>query len=379
MPVATKQDYYDVLGVSREASPDEIKRAYRQAAMKYHPDRASDVPNAEEMFKAAAEAYEVLSDPEKRSRYDRFGHAGLSGTAGHDFSHMRADDIFSVFGDIFGDIFGDAGGGRRASRGVDLQTEIVLTLADVANDVERQIEFSRNDFCERCAGKGAEPGTAVKSCSTCGGYGQVERTTSMGFFSSRVVTACPDCRGKGNTFTKACKDCRGSGRTAKRRIVTVKIPAGVHDGQVVRLRGEGEPGDQGGSRGDLHCYVRVEAHPFLERHNNDLLFRLPLSFTQLALGATIEIPTLTGKSEVTIPAGTQHGEVIRLPKMGLPDLRSGRKGDQLVAVLVEIPRRLNDKQQALLREFAETEDKRVLPESRGFFDKLKEFLSTLKD
>jgi len=379
MPVATKQDYYDVLGVSREASPDEIKRAYRQAAMKYHPDRASDVPNAEEMFKAAAEAYEVLSDAEKRSRYDRYGHAGLSGTAGHDFSHMRADDIFSVFGDIFGDIFGDAGGGRRASRGVDLQTEIVLTLADVANDVERQIEFSRNDFCERCAGKGAEPGTVVKSCSTCGGYGQVERTTSMGFFSSRVVTACPDCRGKGSTFTKACKDCRGSGRTAKRRIVTVKIPAGVHDGQVVRLRGEGEPGDQGGSRGDLHCYVRVGAHPFLERHNNDLLFRLPLSFTQLTLGATIEIPTLTGKSEVTIPAGTQHGEVIRLPKMGLPDLRSGRKGDQLVAVLVEIPRRLNDKQQALLREFAETEDKRVLPESRGFFDKLKEFLSTLKD
>jgi molecular chaperone DnaJ len=379
MPVATKQDYYDVLGVSREASPDEIKRAYRQAAMKYHPDRASDVPNAEEMFKAAAEAYEVLSDAEKRSRYDRYGHAGLSGTAGHDFSHMRADDIFSVFGDIFGDIFGDPGGGRRASRGVDLQTEIVLTLADIANDVERQIEFSRNDFCERCAGKGAEPGTVVKSCSTCGGYGQVERTTSMGFFSSRVVTACPDCRGKGSTFTKACKDCRGSGRTAKRRIVTVKIPAGVHDGQVVRLRGEGEPGDQGGSRGDLHCYVRVEAHPFLERHNNDLLFRLPLSFTQLTLGATIEIPTLTGKSEVTIPAGTQHGEVIRLPKMGLPDLRSGRKGDQLVAVLVEIPRRLNDKQQALLREFAETEDKRVLPESRGFFDKLKEFLSTLKD
>ncbi len=379
MPVATKQDYYDVLGVSREASPDEIKRAYRQAAMKYHPDRASDVPNAEEKFKAAAEAYEVLSDAEKRSRYDRYGHAGLSGTAGHDFSHMRADDIFSVFGDIFGDIFGDAGGGRRASRGVDLQTEIVLTLADVANDVERQIEFSRNDFCERCAGKGAEPGTAVKSCSTCGGYGQVERTTSMGFFSSRVVTACPDCRGRGNTFTKACKDCRGSGRMAKRRIVTVKIPAGVHDGQVVRLRGEGEPGDQGGSRGDLHCHVRVEAHPFLERHNNDLLFRLPLSFTQLALGATIEIPTLTGKSEVTIPAGTQHGEVIRLPRMGLPDLRSGRKGDQLVAVLVEIPRRLNDKQQSLLREFAETEDKRVLPESRGFFDKLKEFLSTLKD
>ncbi|QDV89337.1 Chaperone protein DnaJ [Phycisphaerae bacterium RAS2] len=379
MPVATKQDYYDVLGVCREASPDEIKRAYRQAAMKYHPDRASDVPNAEEMFKAAAEAYEVLSDAEKRSRYDRYGHAGLSGTAGHDFSHMRADDIFSVFGDIFGDIFGDAGGGRRASRGVDLQTEIVLTLADVANDVERQIEFSRNDFCERCAGKGAEPGTVVKSCSTCGGYGQVERTTSMGFFSSRVVTACPDCRGKGSTFTKACKDCRGSGRTAKRRIVTVKIPAGVHDGQVVRLRGEGEPGDQGGSRGDLHCYVRVEAHPFLERHNNDLLFRLPLSFTQMTLGTTIEIPTLTGKSKVTIPAGTQHGEVIRLPKMGLPDLRSGRKGDQLVAVLVEIPRRLNDKQQALLREFAETEDKRVLPESRGFFDKLKEFLSTLKD
>jgi molecular chaperone DnaJ len=379
MAVAQKRDYYEVLGLAREASPDEIKRAYRQAAMKYHPDRSSELPDAEDRFKEAAEAYEALSDPEKRNRYDRFGHAGLNGTAGHDFSHMRVDDIFSVFGDIFGDIFEGQGGGRRANRGVDLQTEVVLTLSEVAKDVERSIEFTRNDFCERCAGKGAEPGTSVKTCSTCGGYGQVERTAGMGFFSTRVVTACPDCRGAGSTFSKACKECKGSGRTPKRRIVNVKVPAGVHDGQVVRLRGEGEPGDQGMSRGDLHCYIRVEPHPFLERHGNDLLCQVPLSFTQAALGAKIEVPTLAGKAEVTIPPGTQHGELIRLTKAGLPDIRTRRAGDQLIRVLVEIPRRLNPQQQELLRNFAKTEDRNVLPESRGFFEKMKEFLSRTKE
>lgn len=377
MPVASKRDYYEVLGVAREAAPDDIKRAYRQAAMKYHPDRGGG-PEMEVKFKEAAEAYEVLSDPEKRGRYDRYGHAGLGGAAMHDFSHMRADDIFSVFGDIFGDFFGGSAGGR-ASRGVDLQTELYITLADVANETEKQIEFNRNDFCDHCAGKGAEPGTKVNSCSTCGGYGQVERTSGMGFFSTRVVTACPDCRGKGSTFTKACTECKGSGRVPKHRIVTVKVPAGIHDGQAIRLRGEGEPGEQGAARGDLHCYIRVQEHPFLQRHGNDLLCDVPLSFTQAALGAKLEVPTLTGKVEVTIPPGTQHGEMLRLPKIGLPDIRSRRVGDQIIRVLIEIPQRLSKKQEELLREFAKTEDARVMPESKGFLERLKEFLGTIGD
>ncbi len=375
MTVAQKRDYYEVLGVSRDASPDEIKRAYRRAAMKHHPDRSSGDPEAETKFKEASEAYEVLGNPDTRTRYDRFGHAGLSGVAGHDFSRMRPDDIFSVFGDIFGDIFG---GGRRASRGVDLQTEIVVDLADVAREIERSIDFTRNDFCDRCAGKGAEPGSRVTTCETCGGYGQVERTSGAGFFTTRIVTACPACGGRGSTFSQKCKECRGSGRMPKRRVVTVKIPAGIHDGQAVRLRGEGEPGDDGTARGDLHCYVRIREHPFLQRHGNDLLCEIPISFTQAALGAHVEAPTIDGRVEVEIPPGTQHGTLLRLPKKGLPDVHSGRPGDQMIRVMVEIPRRLNQKQEELLREFAKTEDKKVLPESTGFFDKLREFFDLPK-
>lgn len=378
MAVAQKVDYYEVLGVSREATPEEIKRAYRKAAMQYHPDRNREDPSAERKFKDAAEAYEVLSDAEKRGRYDRFGHAGLSGTATHDFSGMRPDDIFSIFGDIFGDIFEmPMGGGRRASRGVDLQTEIELSLAEVARDVERQIEFTRNDFCEHCAGKGGEPGSKVETCRTCGGYGQVERTAGMGFFSTRMVTHCPDCRGQGNRITKACRDCKGAGLVPKKRIVTVKVPAGVHEGQVIRLRGEGEPGELGGRRGDLHCYIRVGPHPFLQRHGNELLCEVPVSFTQAALGAKIEVPTLDGRAEVSLAPGTQNGELIRLVKKGLPDIRGGRVGDQVVRVLIEIPRRLNARQEELLREFAKTEDRHVLPESRGFLERVKEFWASL--
>lgn len=374
MSVAEKRDYYDVLEVGRDASPDEIKRAYRKSAMKYHPDRSSGDPASEAKFKEAAEAYEVLSNADTRTRYDRFGHQGLSGVAGHDFSRMRPDDIFSVFGDIFGDLFGGAGGGRRASRGVDLQTEVDISLADVRTETERSIEFTRSDFCDRCAGKGAEPGSKVITCDTCGGYGQVERTSSMGFFQTRQVVACPNCQGRGQSFTQRCKDCKGAGRMPKRRVVTVKIPAGIHDGQAIRLRGEGEPGSDGTARGDLHCYVRVEEHPFLQRHGNDLLCELPLSFTQAALGAKVAVPTLDGKMEVEIPAGTQHGEFVRLPKMGFPDMRTRRVGEQIVRVQIEIPRKLNDEQEDLLRKFAETEDRNVMPHSKGFFEKIRDLI-----
>jgi len=370
-----KRDYYDVLGVGREATPDEIKRAYRQAAMRHHPDRNKGDRESEQRFKEAAEAYEVLSDPDKRQRYDRYGHAGLAGTTSHDFSHMQADDIFSMFGDLFGDMFGMGAMGR--SRGRDLQVEIELKLSDVLKDAERSIEFSRLDYCDQCGGSGAEPGAKIKTCTTCGGYGRVERTSGMGFFQTRMITDCPSCNGAGKIPTKACTACRGKGRSPKRRVVTVKIPAGIHDGQSVRLRGEGEPGDDGGVRGDLHVYVRVGEHPFLVRHKNDLVFELPVSFTQAALGTQVEVPTLAGRADLTVPAGTQFGDLIRLPQMGLPDLRSGRKGDEIIRVVIEIPKRLNERQQELLREFAATEDRQVLPHTSGFLDRLKVYFSGL--
>jgi molecular chaperone DnaJ len=372
MSVATaKRDYYEVLSVTRDASAEQIKKAYRRAAHKHHPDRNASDPSAEVKFKEAAEAYEVLSDPVKRQRYDQFGHAGVAGAGVHDFSHMRVDDIFSMFDDIFGGF----GGGRRRAAGIDLQTEVTISLAEVASGVERPVRFTRRDLCGECGGNGAQPGSRRQTCPTCGGYGQVEQTGGLAGLFGRVITTCPACRGAGSKVLTPCRSCRGSGRVAVERELSIKIPAGIHEGQAVRIRGEGEPGDEASARGDLHCYVHVSAHPFFERHNNDLLCRMPLSFTQAALGAKVEVPTLEGRAELTIPAGTQHGQMFRLAGKGLPDLRHNRRGDEVVQVLVEIPKRLNKEQEALLRQFATTEDKSVLPESKGFFDRVMEYLS----
>jgi molecular chaperone DnaJ len=371
MPVAAaKRDYYEVLGMDRRAAHEQIKKAYRRLAHKYHPDRNPDDPEAEGRFKEAAEAFEVLNDSAKRQRYDQFGHAGLSGAGVHDFSHMGVEDIASMFGDIFGEFFGGRGRGRR---GADLKTEITVTLREVFSGADRTIEFSRSDSCDLCGGTGSAPGTQRRTCRTCGGYGQVEQTG--GIFFGRVISTCPACHGRRFEITTPCHACRGLGQVVKERVVNVRVPPGIHEGQAVRVRGEGEPGENGSGRGDLHCYVRVSAHPFLERHNNDLVCRLPISFTQAALGTVVEVPTLTGKAEVKVPRGTQHGQLFRLSGLGLPDLRSGRKGDEIVQVMIEIPNRLNKDQEALLRQFAETEDKSVMPESKGFFDKLVEYVS----
>ncbi|MCP4592014.1 MAG: molecular chaperone DnaJ [bacterium] len=366
-----KRDYYEVLSVGRDAGADEIKRSYRQCALKFHPDRNRDNPEAEARFKEAAEAYEVLSDPEKRQRYDQYGHAGLSGAGMHDFSHMGFNDIFSMFNDIFG----GGGGGRGRMRGADLQIEVGLSLADVAKDVEHTLEFERLDFCESCSGGGAAPGSDRRTCPTCAGYGQVEQNSGFSMLLGRVVTACPTCKGQGALIVTPCPKCRGQGRLPKQRVLNVKIPAGIHAGQAVRVRGEGEPGGQGGPRGDLHCYIRIEEHPFFERHNDDLVCRMPISFTQAALGAKVEVPTLSGRAEVTIPQGTQSGKVFRMAGLGLPNIRSRRRGDELVQVVVETPTRLSKDQEGLLRAFADTEDKSVLPESKGFFDKLKDYFT----
>lgn len=372
--VANKRDYYEVLGVERAAGADEIKRAYRQAAMKYHPDRNKE-PGAELKFKEAAEAYEVLSDQEQRARYDRFGHEGLNGARVRDYAHMNVDDIFSVFSDLFGGEFPFGGRGRgRRPQGVDIETVLEIDLKEVATGVERKLQFERLDLCDACDGSGAARGSRKRNCATCGGYGQVERQATVGFFVTRSVSECPTCQGRGFLIEQACTTCDGAGRREAQRTLSVKIPPGIHDGQSIRIRGEGEPGPHGQSRGDLLCTVHVRPSEFLERDGDHLICRMPISFTQAALGAQVDVPTLNGTSPLKIAAGTQSGAVFKLDGKGLPNRRSGRVGDQLVQVIVEIPRKLTKQQSELLRKFAETEDKSVLPESKGFFERMKEYL-----
>jgi molecular chaperone DnaJ len=368
-----KQDYYQVLGVEKTASPDEIKRAYRRMAIKYHPDKNPGNKEAEAKFKECAEAYEVLSDPEKRRQYDQYGHEGLRGTGMHDFSRMNVEDIFSMFGfdDFFGSVFGGGrrAGGRRGgpSRGYDLETGVELTLAEVAHGAEKTIEFTRQDRCPECKGSGAAPGTQPTRCPLCGGSGQVAK--GGGFF--QMVSTCPQCRGTGQIVKTPCPTCRGSGRVPKKRTVTIRVPPGVHEGQGIRVAGEGEPGRDGGPSGDLYVYVRVRPHEFLQRDGNDLVAVVPISFTQAALGATIDVPSLDGTRQLKIPAGTQFGSLFRIRGQGLPDVRTGRTGDELVQVTVETPTGLNARQEELLREFAQTENRNVSPKSSSFFEKLK--------
>jgi molecular chaperone DnaJ len=366
----TKRDYYDVLGVSRTADAEEIKRAYRRLAMKYHPDRNNGDASAELKFKECSEAYEVLSDDTKRRRYDQYGHQGVQGA--HDFSHMDVGDIFSMFDDIFGGLGGRGGrvGQPRGSRGFDLETQVELTLAEVATGAEKTIEFEKQDHCETCKGTGAKPGSSPVVCVQCGGQGRVAQQGFGGMF--RMVTTCPNCRGRGSVVRDHCPSCGGTGRQLRKRVVTVRIPAGVHEGQAVRISGEGEAGENGSPAGDLHCYIAVRPHPIFSRHNNDLVCQFPISFSQAALGATVEVPTLKGAETLEIPAGTQHGEVFKLKGKGLPDVRSHRNGDELVQVLIEVPKKLSERQRQILRDFAETEDGVSLPQRRSFLEKLKD-------
>jgi molecular chaperone DnaJ len=373
----TQVDYYEVLGIERNASDADIKRAYRKLAMKHHPDRNPGDAEAETKFKESAEAYEVLSDTSKRQMYDQYGHAGLKGTSGHDFSHMDAGDIFSMFGDIFG---GGGGGGsrrRRArqgpQRGYDLQTQTEVTLEEVADGVEREIEFTRQDLCESCKGSGAAPGAQPITCVGCGGAGQVAQSGLGGMF--RMVTTCPSCSGTGKVIKDKCKTCAGDGRQPKQRVLKVKVPAGIHDGQAIRVSGEGEPGTLGGPHGDLHVVVRVAEHDLFTREDDHLILKMPISFTQAALGATLTVPIINGEHEITIKHGSQHGDLIRESGKGLPNLRGGRDGDLVIVLLIEVPTKLTSQQEELLREFAETEDRNVMPHSQGFWDKIKSYIS----
>jgi len=375
--MAEKRDYYEVLGVDRSAGPDEVKRAYRKGALKHHPDNTKgDKAEAEAKFKELAEAYEVLSDPEKRQRYDRFGHEGLRGAGMHDFSSMGFGDIFSMFEDIFGGLGGHGSAHPRADRGYDLETQVELTLEQVATGVDETLEFERVDYCDTCAGSGSKAGTTPQRCGTCGGYGKVQQQMP-GFFGVSIrVTACPRCKGKGSIVTDPCGDCGGSGRRRKKRVLTVHIPPGVRDGQVIRVRGEGEPGQAAGGRGDLHCYVRIRPHPLLARRGEDLYCQVPVLFTQAALGGRVQVPTLAGLEEIEVPPGTQTGDVLTMKRRGLPDPRTSRQGNQYVQIFVEVPRRLSKRQRELLEEYARTEGAEVSEERKGFLEKVKEYFST---
>ncbi len=370
-----KRDYYEVLGVGKNASADDIKRSYRRMAMKYHPDKNPGDKKAEANFKECAEAYEVLSDAEKRRRYDQFGHEGLRGAGMHDFSRMNVEDIFSMFG--FEDFFSGIFGGRRRSsrragptRGYDLETAVELTLNDIAKGAEKTIEFTRQDICGECRGNGCAKGSKPGRCPACGGRGQVAR--GGGFF--QMVSTCRQCGGSGQVITNPCKKCKGTGRVPKKRVVEIKIPAGVHEGQGIRVAGEGEPGRGGGPKGDLYCYVRIKPHEFLQRDGNNLIAVVPISFTQAALGTTVEVPSLNGTQGLKIPPGTQYGSIFRIKGQGLPNIRTRRTGDQLVQITIETPVKLNAKQKELLREFAKSQNKSVSPQSKRFFEKLKKHL-----
>jgi len=368
MMASAKRDYYEILGVSREADAEEIKRSYRKLAMQFHPDRNVGDAEAEQKFKEAAEAYEVLRDPDKRQRYDRYGHAGLDALNVPHFND--AQSVFDLFGDLFGDFFGQR---RRPGpqRGRDRKVEIELELAEAARGVTRSITVSREELCSDCSGSGCRRGTRSTPCRQCNGQGAVLQ--SHGFF--RVQQTCRACGGTGAIIPDPCPACGGNGRVMAKRTLEVTIPAGVDTGTAIRLTGEGEAGDPGGPRGDLYCVVRVREHQLFQRDGPHLLCQVPITFSQAALGGEIEVPTLDGPLSYTLKRGTQSGDVLRIPGRGLPVFRAGRTGDLLVQVVLETPRHLTKRQEELFRELAELDNKHVSPQRRGFMEKLREFFA----
>ena len=374
-----KRDFYEILGIERDASQDEIKKSYRKEALKHHPDRTPGDKDAEQRFKEAAEAYEVLSDPQKRGRYDQYGHEGL-GRMGYSSHASSVEDILRSFGDIFGgggggsifdDLFGGFGAGRTRGggrRGASLRCEVRLSFEEMAIGTEKTIRLRRPESCETCGGTGAKKGSRPVRCPMCGGAGEV--TQNQGFFTMR--STCPRCRGQGQMIDDPCGTCQGSGREAKSREIKVRVPAGIEDGTQIRLAGEGEAGERGAPPGDLYCEVRVGQHSLFVRDGDDLLCDVPVSFAQAALGAEITIPLVKGQMEFEVPRGTQSGEVFRIRGKGLSNVHGRGVGDLLVRLHVETPRRLTDRQEELLREFAEVEEISVSPRRKSFFDKVKE-------
>jgi len=375
-----KRDYYEVLGVAKNASDEDLKKAYRKLAMKFHPDRNPDSKDAEEKFKEAKEAYEMLSDPKKREAYDRFGHAGVDPSAAGGFGGGGPGQGFGgfsdVFGDIFGDIFGAAGGARAGGgrsnvyRGADLRYSMEVSLEQAANGYTTEIRVPSWESCETCHGSGAKPGTKPKACSTCGGQGSVRM--QQGFFS--IQQTCPTCHGAGKVIPDPCGTCDGVGRVKKTKTLEVRIPAGIDNGMRIRSAGNGEPGINGGPAGDLYVEIHVREHPVFQRDGDDLHCEIPISMVTAALGGKVEVPTLAGRAEIELPEGTQTGKTFRLRGKGIKGVRSSYPGDLYAHVQIETPVRLTDKQKKLLRDLeASLQDPKHSPQTRGWMDKVKEF------
>ena len=374
-----KKDYYEVLGVLKSASSEEIKKAYRKLALKYHPDKNKNDKTAEAKFKEASEAYHVLSDKERRKNYDQFGHAAFEGAGGRGgFSNYDFTSAFSdIFGsDIFEDFFDGFGGrrrGRRRSsdfRGADLRYDLAISLEDAYHGKKQEINFSSSDKCERCNGHGSEPGSKPISCSTCGGQGQVR--SSQGFFT--IQQTCPECAGSGEQISSPCKDCRGIGKKQTKKRISTNIPRGGDDGTRIRLSGKGEAGIKGGGNGDLFIFVSVTPHNIFKRAEENLFFEFPISLTDAALGTTVEVPTVDGgKAKVKIPAGTQNGKQFRLKGKGMPIMRNKNYGDLYIRAITEVPVSLTREQKNLLEQFKSLEDSKTNPSIKNFFEKAKKF------
>lgn len=380
--MATKKDYYQILGVDRTASQDEIKRAYRKLAMKYHPDKNPGDKEAEEKFKELAEAYEVLSNDEKRRVYDQFGHEGLRGRA-QEPDFRSVEDIFSAFGDIFGgggvifeDLFGFGGRPGRAgpAPGAHLRMDVTIPFADAVKGAKRTIELTRHEVCPDCKGTGAKGGTAMRTCPACGGTGRITR--SQGFFA--MTSTCPNCRGEGKTIREPCPSCHGERAVAKPGKIEVNIPAGVEDGTRLRIRGEGEPSLEGGPRGDLYVYIHVQPHEIFTRHGTDLVMSLPVSYPQAVLGTEVQVPTPYGRARLKVPKGAQPGKVLRMREQGMPRLDGAGRGDLYVRIDVEVPKSVNAREKELLNELEQirpVENKPVKQRGKGIFDRIKDLFS----
>jgi molecular chaperone DnaJ len=372
-----KRDYYEVLGINRDASDEDIKKAYRKLAMKHHPDRNPDSKDGEEKFKEAKEAYEVLSEAEKRRAYDTYGHAGVNPQMGGPGEGPGFGGFAEAFGDIFSDIFGGGPGRGRSSvfRGADLRYNLEISLEQAARGTETKIRIPTMETCETCKGSGAKPGTSPKTCETCHGAGTVR--LSQGFFS--IQQTCPTCHGTGKMVSDPCATCRGAGRIKKHKTLSVKIPAGVDEGDRIRLSGEGEAGVNGGPPGDLYVVIHLKEHSVFQRDGDDLHCEMPISYSQAALGGEIEIPTLEGSAKIKVPAETQTGQVFRLRGKGIKGVRSTYPGDLLCEVVVETPVRLTERQKDLLRELEEINKKdgdRHNPRAKSFMEKVREFFAS---